>query len=75
VREKFSWRACEQITQPPAPSHAIVRARAGLILLAHILFAKRCLHLPLNRESVTYAGEGIDLDVSALADWVGAAAT
>jgi transposase len=74
VREKFSCRSCEQITQPPAPSHPIARGRAGPWLLAHILFAKYCLHLPLHRQSTTYAREGIDLDVSTLADWVGAAA-
>ena len=74
VREKFSCRACEAITQPPAPSHAIARGRAGPKLLAHILFSKYSLHLPLNRQSTTYGREGIDLDVSTLADWVGAAA-
>jgi transposase len=75
VREKFSCRACEAITQPPAPSHPIARGRAGPKLLAHILFSKYGLHLPLHRQSTTYAREGIDLDVSTLADWVGAAAT
>jgi transposase len=74
VREKFSCRACEAITQPPAPFHPIARGRAGPRLLAHVLFAKYGLHLPLNRQSTTYAHEGIPLDVSTLADWVGAAA-
>ena len=74
VREKFSCRACEAITQPPAPSHPIARGRAGPKLLAHILFAKYSLHLPLNRQSTAYAREGVELDVSTLADWVGAAA-
>jgi len=74
VREKFSCRACEAITQPPAPSHPIARGRAGPGLLAQVLFFKYALHLPLNRQSATYAREGIDLDVSTLADWVGAAA-
>lgn len=74
VREKFSCRACEAITQPPAPSHPIARGRAGPKLLAHVLFSKYSLHLPLNRQSTTYAREGINLDVSTLADWVGAAA-
>jgi transposase len=68
VREKFSCRSCEAITQPPAPFHPIARGRAGPALLAQILFAKFGLHLPLNRQSVTYAHEGIDLDVSTLAD-------
>jgi transposase len=74
VREKFVCRACEAITQPPAPSHPIARGRAGSKLLAHILFAKYGLHLPLNRQSEVYQREGIDLDVSTLADWVGASA-
>ena len=74
VREKFSCRACEAISQPPAPSHPIARGRAGPRLLAHVLFSKYGLHLPLNRQSTTYAREGVELDVSTLADWVGAAA-
>jgi transposase len=74
VREKFSCRSCEAITQPPAPSHPIARGRAGAGLLAHILFAKYGLHLPLNRQSTVYAREGVNLEVSTLADWVGAAA-
>jgi transposase len=74
VREKLSCRSCEAITQPPAPSHPIARGRAGPGLLAQILFSKYGLHLPLNRQSAVYAREGVDLDVSTLADWVGAAA-
>jgi transposase len=74
VREKFSCRTCEAIAQPPAPSHAIARGRAGPHLLAQVLFAKYGLHLPLHRQSAVYAREGIDLDVSTLADWVGATA-
>jgi transposase len=74
VREKYSCRSCEAITQPPAPSHPIARGRAGPGLLAHVLFSKYGLHLPLHRQSRTYAREGIELDVSTLADWVGACA-
>jgi len=72
VREKFSCRACDGITQPPAPFHPIARGRAGPELLATILDAKFGQHLPLNRQSEAFAREGIDLDVSTLADWVGA---
>ena len=72
VRERFSCRACERVTQPPAPFHPIARGRAGPNLLAMILEAKFGQHLPLNRQSETYAREGVDLDVSTLADWVGA---
>ena len=74
VREKFTCRRCETVTQPPAPSHPINRGRAGPNLLAQLLFAKYRAHLPLNRQSDIYAHEGIDLDVSTLADWVGASA-
>jgi len=74
VREKLSCRLCEKITQPPAPSHPIARGRAGPGLLAHVLFGKYGLHLPLTRQSKTYAREGVELDVSTLADWVGASA-
>jgi len=74
VREKFACRACEAITQPPAPFHAIDRGRAGPNLLAMVLDAKFAQHQPLNRQSEVYAREGIDLDVSTLADWVGACA-
>lgn len=73
VREKLSCRDCEKISQEPAPSHPIARGRAGPALLAQILYSKYGLHLPLNRQSAAYAREGIDLDVSTLADWVGAA--
>ena len=72
VREKFACRVCETITQPPAPFHPIARGRAGPNLLAMILDAKFGNHQPLNRQSEMYAREGIDLDVSTLADWVGA---
>ncbi|MEQ1867169.1 MAG: IS66 family transposase [Micropepsaceae bacterium] len=74
VREKFSCRACEKIAQAPAPFHAIARGRAGANLLAMILHAKFALHQPLNRQSETYAREGIDLPLSTLADNVGACA-
>jgi len=72
VREKFTCRRCEAITQPPAPFHPIARGRAGASLLAMILYAKFGEHQPLNRQSASYAREGIELDTSTLADWVGA---
>ena len=59
VREKFSCRACEAINQPPAPSHPIARGRVSPKLLAHTLFSKYGLHLPLNRQSRRL--QGIDL--------------
>ena len=74
VREKFSCRSCEKIAQAPAPSHPIARGRAGPVLLAEVLFNKYGAHLPLNRQSQIFAREGVGLDVSTMADWVGAAA-
>src|ERR1700693_2781051 len=71
VREKFSCRECEKITQPPAPFHVTPRGFAGPNLLAMILFEKFGQHQPLNRQSERYAREGIDLSVSTLADQVG----
>jgi transposase len=72
VRERFSCRACETITQPPAPFHVTPRGFAGPNLLAMILFEKFGQHQPLNRQSERYAREGIELSVSTLADQVGA---
>jgi transposase len=72
VREKFTCRSCEKITQPPAPFHVIPRGHVGPSLLAMILYAKFGEHQPLNRQSESYAREGIDLGVSTMADHVGA---
>jgi transposase len=74
VREKFSCRSCETITQPPAPFHAIARGFAGPSLLAMMLVEKYANHQPLNRQSEEYAREGIELSVSTMADHVGACA-
>jgi len=74
VREKFSCRSCETITQPPAPFHAIARGFAGASLLAMMLVAKYANHQPLNRQSEQYAREGIELSLSTMADHVGACA-
>jgi transposase len=75
VREKFSCRECETITQPPAPFHVTPRGFAGPNLLAMILFEKFGQHQPLNRQSERYWREGIDLSLSTLADQVGACTT
>jgi transposase len=74
IREKFTCRVCEKISQAPAPFHVIARGRAGPSLLAMILYAKFALHQPLNRQSEAYAREDVDLPLSTLADDVGACA-
>ncbi|MGB0087036.1 MAG: IS66 family transposase [Rhodomicrobiaceae bacterium] len=74
VREKFACRKCDTIVQAPAPSHPVSRGRAGPHLLAEIVFGKYRAHQPLNRQSDIYANEGVDIDISTMADWVGACA-
>jgi len=74
VREKFTCRDCEKISQPPAPFHVIPRGLAGPSLLAMILFEKFGQHQPLNRQAERYAREGVPLSLSTLADHVGACA-
>lgn len=71
VREKVSCRHCETLAQAPAPFHAIARGRAGPELLAEVVYGKYGLHLPLHRQSVRFAREGVSLEVSTLAGWVG----
>jgi len=72
VREKFSCRDCEKISQAPAPYHAIPRGWAGPSLLAMILFEKFGQHQPLNRQVERYAREGVPISLSTAADAVGA---
>jgi transposase len=72
VREKFTCRDCEAISQPPAPFHVTPRGWAGPSLLAMIMFEKFGQHQPLNRQAERYAREGVPLSLSTLADQVGA---
>ncbi|MBC5799220.1 MAG: IS66 family transposase [Candidatus Eremiobacteraeota bacterium] len=74
VRETMTCRDCEGVSETPAPSHPIARGRAGPHLLALVLASKYGAHLPLNRQSEIYAREGAAIEVSTLADWVGACA-
>jgi len=73
VRPKLACASCQTIVQMPAPMRPIARGLAGPGLLAHVLVAKYADHLPLYRQSEIYAREGVDLDRSTLADWVGGA--
>ena len=74
VREKFTCRACEAISQAPAPFHVLPRGFAGPSLLAMVMFEKYGQHQPLNRQSERCRREGIDLSLSTLADQVGGCA-
>ncbi len=71
VRPKLSCRACEAIAQAPAPDLPVERGRPGPGLLAHVLVSKYADHLPLYRQSQIYARDGVELERSTLAGWVG----
>jgi transposase len=73
VRPKLACGQCDAIVQAPAPHRPIDRGLAGPGLLAHVLVGKYADHLPLYRQSEIYAREGVDLDRSTLAGWVGGA--
>jgi transposase len=72
VREKFTCRDCEKVSQAPAPFHVIPRGWAGPSLLAMILYEKFGQHQPLNRQVERYALEGVPVSLSTIADAVGA---
>jgi hypothetical protein len=74
VRPTVSCRACETILQAPLPSLPIERGRPGPALLAHVVVSKYADAQPLHRQSVIYARQGVDLDRSTLAGWVGSMA-
>jgi transposase len=71
IRPKLACAVCDVIVQAAAPSRPIARGMAGPGLLAHVLVAKYCDHLPLYRQSGIYAREGVELERSTLAGWVG----
>jgi hypothetical protein len=60
VRPKLSCRACETIVQAPMPSLPIERGRPGPRLMAHVAVAKFADHIPLHRQAMMYAREGVD---------------
>jgi transposase len=74
IRPRMACSACEAICQSPLPSRPIEKGRPGPGLLAHVLVNKYCDHLPLYRQSQIFGREGVDLDRSTLAGWVGKSA-
>ena len=71
IRPRMACRCCDRFYQAALPSRPIERGRPGAGLLAHVLVSKCADHLPLYRQSQIYAREGVELDRSTLADWVG----
>lgn len=72
VRRKRACACCDRIVQGAAPSRPIERGIAGPGLLAQIIVAKFADHQPLYRQAEIYARQGVDLDRSTMARWVGA---
>ena len=73
IRPRMACACCEEIVQAPLPSRPIERGRPGPGLLAHVLVGKYADHLPLYRQSQIFERDGIDLQRSTLADWIGQA--
>jgi transposase len=71
VREKFTCRTCEKISQAPAPFHTIPRGWAGPSLIAMVAFEKFGQHQPLNRQAERFTREGVEISLSTLADLIG----
>lgn len=74
VRPKCACDRCQKIVQTPAPARPIARGLAGAGLLAHVLVSKYADCLPLYRQSEIYARDGVEIERSTLADWVGSSA-
>jgi transposase len=72
-RPRYGCRACGTIHQAPAPERPIAKGLATPALLAHVLVSKYCDHLPLYRQSQIFSRQGVELDRSTLANWVGGA--
>lgn len=74
-RPRYACRSCEQgVVQAPAPAHLVEAGLPTEALIAQVLVSKYADHLPLYRQAQIYARQGIELDRSTLADWVGRAA-
>ncbi len=74
-RPKYACRACEEVVvQAPAPARLVEGGIPTEATVAHVLVAKYADHLPLYRQAQIYGRQGVNLDRSTLADWVGKAA-
>jgi len=74
-RPRYGCRSCEStVLQAPAPARIVEGGIPTEALIAQVLVSKYADHLPLYRQAQIYARQGIQLDRSTLADWVGRAA-
>ncbi|MGR9272885.1 IS66 family transposase (plasmid) [Rhizobium leguminosarum] len=75
IQPRFTCKGCDTQVRAEMPSLPIERGKPGPGLVAHVLIAKYCDHLPLYRQSEIYAREGVDLSRSTMVDWIGKAST
>ncbi len=73
-RPKYACRGCEKIVETAAPEHLIKSGLPTEAMVAHVLVAKYGWHLPFYRQAQMFLAQGIKLDRSTLAFWVGYAA-
>lgn len=72
IRPKY---ACPKgragVVQAKAPAHLLEGSWPTEALLAHVAISKHLEHMPLNRQALAMAREGVPIDRSVLADWMG----
>ena len=74
-RPQYACRSCtDGVVQAPAPARLIPGGMPTEATVVHVLVSKYADHLPLYRQAQIYGRQGVDLDRSTLADWVGRAA-
>src|SRR5665213_2445392 len=74
-RPKYACRYCEgAVVEAPAPERLIKGGIPSEAMVAHVLVGKYGWHLPLYRQAQMFLAQGIKLDRSTLAFWVGYAA-
>lgn len=74
-RPRYGCRSCQAApVQAPAVPRIVEGGMPTEALIAHVLVSKYADHLPLYRQAQIYARQGVTLDRSTLADWVGRAA-
>ena len=71
VRPIYACRACEMVTQAPAPDLPILKGRVGPGLISYIAISKYCDGLPLYRLSKMFEREGVDIERMVMVDWMG----
>ena len=73
IRPKLACRPCGTVESPDLPASVIDKGRPTARLVAHVLTAKHCDHLPLYRQEQRYQRAGVTLSRATLCSWLGQA--